>query len=92
MCRRGRCFVNADVDVAWDMTGVDAERVDAIFFDFADERAAQKNRFRAEFVPAQLAEGATGRSFLRFFQFTRDDEPVGIVELDLETLPQGETP
>lgn len=82
----------ADVDVAWDMTGVDAERVDAIFFDFADERAAQKNRFRAEFFPAQLGEGATGRSFLRFFQYTRDDEPVGIVELDLETLPQGETP
>jgi len=40
-----------------------------------------------EFFPAQLVEGATGRTFLEFFQYTRDDEPVGIVALDLETVP-----
>lgn len=77
----------ADVDVAWDMTGVDADVLDAIFFDFDNERAAQKRRFGGEFFTAQLVEGATGRSFLQFFQYTRDDEPVGIVALDLKTVP-----
>lgn len=76
-----------DVDVVWDTTGVDAEALDAIFFDFGDERAAQKQRFGGEFFPTQLVEGVTGRSFLRFFQYTRDDEPVGIVVIELETIP-----
>ena len=87
----GGSFVTAksepgDVDVVWDMTGVDAEVLDAIFLDFTDERAAQKHRFGGEFFPAQLVEGITGRSFLWFFQYTRDDEPVGIVAVDLETI------
>ena len=77
----------ADVDVTWDVTGVDGDAMDAIFFDFENERAAQKAQFSAEFFPAQLVEGVTGRSFLRFFQYTRDDEPVGIVEIDLATMP-----
>ena len=75
-----------DVDVVWDVDGVDAEALDAIFFDFDNERAAQKHRFGAELFPAQLVEGLTGRSFLQFFQHTRDDEPAGIVAIDLETI------
>jgi hypothetical protein len=87
----GGSFVTAkhepgDFDVAWDATGVDADALDAIFFDFADERVAQKARFGGEFFPAQLVEGATGRAFLRFFQYTRDDEPVGVVAIALDTL------
>jgi hypothetical protein len=39
-----------------------------------------------EFFPAQLVEGATGRSFLEFFQHTRDDQPVGIVAIELEVI------
>jgi hypothetical protein len=46
------------------------------------DRAAQMRRFGGEFFPAQLVEGATGRSFLEFFQRTRDDEPVGIVAIN----------
>ena len=76
-----------DCDVAWDMTGIDAEALDVIFFDFEGERAAQKHRFGGEFFPAQLVEGITARTFMRFFQYTRDDEPVGIVVVDLDTLP-----
>ena len=87
----GGSFVTAksepnDVDVAWDVEGVDADAMDAIFFDFENERAAQKRRFGAEFFPAQLVEGPTGRSFVQFFQYTRDDEPVGIVVVDLGTI------
>lgn len=75
-----------DIDVAWDVDGVDADVLDPVFLDFEDERAAQKSRFGAEFFPAELVEGITRRSFLEFFQRTRDDEPVGIVEVDLETI------
>ena len=75
-----------DVDLAWDVDGVDADALDPIFFDFDDERAAQKRRFAAEFFPAQVVEGLTGRSFLQFFQYTRDDEPAGIVVVDLGTI------
>jgi len=87
----GGSFVTAksepnDVDVAWDVAGVDVEALDPIFLDFEDDRAGQKRRFSAEFFPAQLVEGLTGRSFLRFFQYTRDDEPVGIVGVDLKTI------
>jgi hypothetical protein len=87
----GGSFVTAklesgDFDPAWDMVGVDADTLDPIFFDFEDERAAQKQRFGGEFFPAQLVEGATGRSFLEFFQHTRDDEPVGIVAIELEVI------
>jgi hypothetical protein len=87
----GGSFVTAkgdpgDFDVAWDMTDVDADALDPIFFDFEDERAAQKRRFGGELFPAQLVEGATGRSFLEFFQRSRDDEPVGIVAIDLSTI------
>ena len=78
----------ADIDVAWDTAGVDADALDAIFFDFENERAAQKQRFGGEFFPAQVAEGMTGRSFLQFFQSTRDGEVVGIVAIDLQTMPR----
>ena len=76
----------ADFDVAWDATNVDADALDPIFFDFGNERTAQKDRFGGEFFPALLVEGATGRSFLRFFQYTRDDEPVGVVALAVDSL------
>ena len=87
----GGSFVTAksepnDIDVAWDVDGVDIDVLDPVFLDFDDERAVQKSRFGGEFFPAQLVEGVTGRSFLEFFQRTRDDELVGIVEIDLRTI------
>ena len=43
----GGSFVTAksepgDVDVAWDMAGVDTDVLDAIFLDFRDERATRR--------------------------------------------------
>jgi Family of unknown function (DUF6932) len=74
-----------DVDVCWDVDGVDADALDPVFFDFDDGRAAQKARFGAEFFPAQVPEGLTGRAFLDFFQVDRQTgEPKGIIELRLD--------
>jgi hypothetical protein len=74
-----------DIDGCWDIEGVDADALDPVFFDFDDGRAAQKARFGAEFFPAQVPEGLTGRAFLDFFQVDRQTgEPKGIIELRLD--------
>jgi hypothetical protein len=45
----------------------------------------RKARFGAEFFPAQLPEGISGRAFLEFFQIDRQTgEPKGIIELKLD--------
>jgi hypothetical protein len=91
-CRRvflNGSFVTAkehpnDTDVCWDIEGVDPDALDPVFFDFADGRAAQKARFGGEFFPAQVPEGATGKTFLDFFQTDRETgEAKGIVEISL---------
>jgi len=92
-CRRvyiNGSFVTAkerpsDIDVCWDVEGVDADALDPVFFDFADGRAAQKARFGVELFPAQVPEGLTGRTFLEFFQTDRETgEPKGIIVLELD--------
>lgn len=88
----GGSFVTAkpepgDVDVAWSIVGVNPFALDPIFSDFSQDRAAQKRRFGAEFFPAEIREGDTGRPFGWFFQYTKSDERVGIVLVELDTLP-----
>ena len=74
-----------DIDVCWDIAGVDPDVLDPVFFDFADGRAAQKGRFGAEFFPAQTPEGLTGKVFLEFFQVDKETgETKGVIELLLD--------
>jgi hypothetical protein len=74
-----------DIDVCWDIDGVNADTLDPVFFDFEDGRASQKTRFGAEFFPAQVPEGITGRAFLDFFQVDKQTgEPKGIIEIELD--------
>lgn len=78
----------ADFDAAWVTAGVEVDLLDEVFFDFHDGRAAQKARFGGELFAADFEESDTGRSFSEFFQFSRDDDPVGIVLLiNLQTVP-----
>jgi len=92
-CRRiyiNGSFVTAkerpnDIDVCWDINGVDPDALDPVFFDFDDGRAAQKARFGVEFFPAQIPEGLTGKTFLEFFQIDKQTgEPKGILVLELD--------
>src|SRR5712692_2805187 len=73
-----------DFDGCWDMAGVDPDRLDPVLLTFARGRAAQKARYRGELFPAQFAEGASGRTFLDFFQMDKEGRPKGIIALDLE--------
>jgi len=74
-----------DFDACWDIQNVDDGKLDPVFWDFSQARAAQKRRFLGEFFPAQLPEGATGRLFLEFFQVNKlTGEPKGIVAIRLQ--------
>jgi hypothetical protein len=74
-----------DYDACWDIRNVDDERLDPVFWDFSQGRAAQKRRFMGEFFPAQLPEGATGRAFVQFFQVNKlTGEPKGILAIRLK--------
>jgi hypothetical protein len=78
----------ADYDVCWDITGVNARRLDPRLLDRSNRRAAQKSAFYGEFFPADLPEGASGRSFLEFFQFDKlTGQPKGIAAINLRQLP-----
>lgn len=78
-----------DFDACWNVEGVAPERLDPIFLDFSDGRAAQKRRFGGELFPAQLPEGITGRTFLAFFQTDRrTGRGKGIVAIRLEDFSE----
>lgn len=72
-----------DIDVCWDIDGVDPISLDSVFFDFSNGRAAQRARFGAEFFPAQAPQRL--KTFLDFFQIDKDTgRPKGIIELLLD--------
>jgi len=76
-----------DIDVCWDVHGVDVRNLEPVFLDFSNQRAAQKARFMSEFFPADLPEGVSGRTFLEFFQIEKNTgNAKGIILLDLEEL------
>jgi hypothetical protein len=72
-----------DIDVCWDIDGVNPMSLNSVFFEFENERAAQKARFGAEFFPAQAPQRL--KTFLDFFQIDKQTgEPKGIIELLLD--------
>jgi len=74
-----------DFDAVWDPTGVDRlllEQLAPEVLDLTNLRAAQKLRFGGELFP-NIVEGASGKSFERFFQTDRDGNAKGIVVMDL---------
>ena len=90
-CRRiylNGSFVTAkelpnDFDACWEVEGVDPDALDPVLLDFANSRAAQKERFGGELFPAHWPASITGETFLAFFQRDRDGNPKGIVEINL---------
>lgn len=73
-----------DFDACWGIDGVDADNLDPVFLDFSRSRSRQKQRFLGEFFPAELPEGATGKTFLQFFQTDKETgDAKGILAIDL---------
>lgn len=77
-----------DFDACWSVAGVDPALLDPVLLDFSDSRAAQKAKYGGELFPAELAEGATGKIWLEFFQQDRATGRVkGIVAMELRSIP-----
>ncbi len=74
-----------DFDACWGIFGVNPENLDPVFLDFSNSRARQKQRFLGEFFPAELPEGASGKTFLEFFQLDKETGTAkGILSISLK--------
>jgi hypothetical protein len=62
--------IPGDYDACWDPAGVDPKRLDPVFRDFSNHRAAQKAKFKGEFFPSSMRNTPT-QPFLDFFQTER---------------------
>lgn len=77
-----------DFDACWAVGGVDDREPDAVFLDFSNSRARQKQRFLGEFFPADIPEGVSGKTFLEFFQTDKETgDRKGILAIDLTEWP-----
>ena len=73
-----------DFDACWDEVGVDVELIDPILLEFDRGRAAQKEKYRGEFIPASWTARMRGGLSLKCSQPARETgQPKGIVALDL---------
>lgn len=95
-CRRSYLdgsFVTAkeepgDFDACWEAAGVDAGLLDPVLLQFANARAAQKERFGGELFPAEAVADPDGTRFIDYFQRDKlTGDAKGIVTIDLEDLP-----
>lgn len=77
-----------DFDACWDPTGVDENKLDPIFLDFTNGRAAQKAAFRGEFFPSSVMSADISETFLEFFQLDRfTGKKKGIISIALLNDP-----
>lgn len=73
-----------DFDACWDPTGVDLARLDPLFLQFGNGRAAQKAVFKGEFFPSSLICADVGQAFVEFFQTDRfTGKQKGIISIPL---------
>lgn len=78
----------ADFDACWDPSGVDSSRLDPVFLQFANGRAAQKAAFNGEFFPSSMMCVDVGRAFVEFFQQDRfTGKQKGIISISLSADP-----
>jgi hypothetical protein len=77
-----------DFDACWDPLGVDRRKLDPVFLDFKNGRAAQKAAFRGEFFPSSMICTDVSQTFVEFFQLDRfTGKKKGIISVSLSTDP-----
>jgi len=78
--------VPRDFDACWEPNGVDFNKLDPVFGDFADGRANQKARFGGEFFPSTMIAADIGAAFPELFQTDRfTGKRKGILSLAIST-------
>ena len=77
-----------DFDACWDPTGVDQTKLDPVFLQFANGRAAQKAAFKGEFFLSSMMCTDVGQAFVDFFQLDRfTGKQKGIISIPLSADP-----
>jgi hypothetical protein len=77
-----------DFDACWDPSGVDGSKINPVFLEFGNGRAAQKAAFKGEYFPSSLTSVDVGRAFIEFFQLDRfTGNRKGIISISLLTDP-----
>ena len=72
-----------DFDACWDHKNIDVGKLNPVFLDFSNQRAAQKSAFRGEFFPA-MAQAGGGFTYIDFFQNDKSNGGTkGILRLEL---------
>ena len=76
-----------DFDFCWEPEGVDQaylQKIDSVFFNFSNKRAAQKAKYGGEFFRANtIADPISRKTYLDFFQEDRNGNPKGIIAINL---------
>ena len=76
-----------DIDGCWEWTEeVHLDLLDPVLLDFAQARQTMRDKYGVDFFLATWVEACSGLTFLDFFQRNREDNPKGIVQLDLEVM------
>jgi hypothetical protein len=78
--------IPSDYDACWIMTEVTVSKLDPVFLDFTNKRAAQKAKYLGEFLLAYaVAEGPPlYRKYINFLQIDKETEsPKGIIGIKL---------
>lgn len=75
-----------DFDAVWDDDGIDEDRVDPVFYEFADGRREQKARFGGELFPNWIDLSSQSR-FVDFFQHDIERRAKGIVVINPSEVP-----
>lgn len=77
-----------DFDACWNTVGVDLNKLQNNYptiIDFTNDRQNQKDLYYGEFFPAEFpASRAPFILYLDFFQSDRDNNPKGIVQINLK--------
>jgi hypothetical protein len=77
-----------DFDACWDPSGVEGRKLDPVFLEFGNRRAAQKAAFKGEFFPSSMMCADVGQAFIEFFQLDRSSgNRKGIISISLLTDP-----
>jgi hypothetical protein len=77
-----------DFDACWDPAGVDRAKLDLVFLNFGNGRAAQKAAFKGEFFPSSMMCSDVGRTFVEFFQLDRfTGKQKGVISISLPADP-----
>lgn len=77
-----------DFDGCWDPSGVDRAKLDPLFLQFDNGRAAQKAAFKGELFPSSMMCADVGRAFVDFFQMDRfTGKQKGVISISLSADP-----